>query len=58
MRERECFRVFQCARMCVCVRVHGIVLWNCANAQARIYAGVCVYVCVCVCMCVYVCMCA
>jgi len=49
--------VFQCARVCVCVRVHGIVLClylqNCANAQARIYAGVCicVFVCVCVSLC-------
>ena len=46
--------MFSCVPvLCVCVRVHGIVLClylqNCANAQARIYAGVCVYVCVCVC---------
>ena len=51
---RESFRVFQCARVCVRVRVHGIglclYLQNCANAQARICAGVCVYVCVCVCV--------
>jgi len=37
-RERECFRVLQCARMCVYVRVHGNVLGlylqNCANVQA------------------------
>jgi len=36
--ERECFRVLQCARMCVYVRVHANVLvlylQNCANAQA------------------------
>ena len=55
---RESFRVFQCAHVCVCVRVHGIglclYLQNCANAQARICAGVCVYVCVCVCVCGYV----
>jgi len=35
---RECFRVFQCARMCVYVRVHanvlGLYFTNCANAQA------------------------
>jgi len=53
--ERECFRVFQCARVCVCVRVHGIwlclCLQNCADAQARICAGVCVCVCVCVSLC-------
>jgi len=44
--------VFQCARVCVRVRVHGIglclYLQNCANAQARICVGVCVYVYVCV----------
>ena len=48
------FHVFQCAPVCVCVRVHGIrlclYLRYCANAQARICAGVRVYVCVCVCV--------
>ena len=61
--ERECFRVFQCARVCVCVRVHGIelclYLQNCAKLRPvsmQVCVCMCVFVCVCVSLCLSLCL--
>ena len=44
----------ECARVRLCVCMHGIglclYLQKCVNVQARICAGVCVCVCVCLCV--------